>query len=330
MPFLVSHSLIKNFFELANLARLLLNLNETNYDQSTQAFKTTILSDKKTTETLSIIIKQLNKDFDDLKKDATAPSSDIKKLEQELNEKNLHNVSHYREMSSLPEGFTAIIIQFAKLLFRYYIIDEKIKSSNFEVRDLDEFTALVIPINYLEQKKKNIKTQFPKITAEAPDLIDEICIGLKYKKLKIIQKYTEPRSYNRNRFEDWHYTYLDNAFIKILNLLFFSVHKPLVTADQELRNIHTDYLWNIYMSGHGSKSTSAMPTIIGMNEQTFIAALNFFQSKINTNSAFVTSCYSAGKRLAILKPWQYRHKTEFCFLPLMLFLLMTNHSCKQI
>lgn len=55
------------------------------------------------------------------------------------------------------------------------------------------------------------------------------------------------------------------------------------------------------MVGHGSEAKEISPHVSGMNESTFMNLLNFFKTNVNTNTLFVISCFSAGKRMHIIK-----------------------------
>lgn len=218
-PFLVSHAIIKHFFELVSLAKNLIESDNLNYEQifKTLPIENTILENKQFIETLSIILKQIKKDFDEFNSKTNIPDTDVKKTELEINSTFFQK---YKKLSKLPLTATTRILTIAKFLFKYFLVFEKIKTLNFEVRDLDGFTALVIPKNYQEKAKKNLESQFSDIKTENSDLVDEISIGLKYKKLNLIKNYTDPKSYNQEHFDAWHYIYLENYFIKALNSLF--------------------------------------------------------------------------------------------------------------
>lgn len=287
-PIILSSSLLKHIFELAEIVGQLIELdltkldNNKKYFKSLPALKDTILHNQKETDTLSKILQTMNTHYQDIDKVLEDPA--VPK-----------NAIFYDDLEVYYKYFDKHLVNLAAIMFKNFLVAQKIKLSNLDVRQIGIDTILVIPLSYLTNIKKNMSTILSQFNIQNKD---ELTLGLQYQRFPKVQNPYSSKSYV-NIGHDTHHMQIIFHLINNLNKLFLTKKEISEIEDENLRNIFSQYYWNIHIAGHGLPQETA-PLIAGMAENTFKNLLYFFNYKLNTNFIFVTSCYGAGERLLFL------------------------------
>lgn len=279
-PILVTQSVLKNFLELAEITEKLLELDPVKYTNNihnfntSEQYKNTILQDVSYVFNLSNMLKKIKNNYDNFEP----------KLEDSPKEAK-ERLNNILTIIKHPNNFHAPIQVIANILFKYYLVLQKLKASGPNIYRINAFLVLIIPKTYLQKTKEN---------ALNPE-DDELNLGLKLKELQDIYEPLKSTSYSsliHNAYFYRNYIGDPKKFIATLHEIFFTKRYPMPVGNTDLNKIYPEYLWNIYLAGHGSDPDRPFPQIAGIPKATFRHVLEFFNSQINTNLAFVISCYS--------------------------------------
>ncbi len=304
-PILTNTSLIQNLAELAEITELLLEPDILKCNQNIQNFKNvsrykdTILQDNDLALNLSRILKQLKLNYDTFEQESIKkfPSSNLPDLQKEIQEQSYKRLTAgtFYDQKLFPIAFIA------QYLFKYFLVMKKIRSANLDIREASQALLLIIPQSYLTKAKTNMSSYLEKHQV-SPTNEDEIALGLRYKTLPKFKNAFNSNSYLNQTLSAWGYEFwVKNSLILDLSKIFF-IEKLNIKTKQTLlaktfQKTYEKYLWNIYMSGHGSESIHVNSTIAGMPQPTFLELLKFLNFQLNTNILFVVSCFGAGERL---------------------------------
>jgi len=308
-PVVLTSSSLKTILEYAQLYTDMLNNSNFNTmiaKYNTPLYGTTLLSDSKFLAKLSQFSQSIQKIYEQINytiKDALNEKNDPVEALKIIN--NKYDVYKFQNLKILlQDTMDQFIWIMAFELLKAFLIVEQLKAGDWDIRKINEFLILAIPIKYITKIKEKT-LNFLKDQSFKYDLakgFDEAILGISYEKLPTTKDQFNPSSYQ----------YIDETsyaetFQKFLITNLSTVFNNKASLKNYIKSDNTDildlfseqYIWNIYGIGHGSEpsTNNATPLLMGLTKETLFELVHYLNDKIKTRFFFSMSCFLGGSNL---------------------------------
>lgn len=215
--------------------------------------------------------------FDQNAKQAGTKESEILKLYDEIKNRTLHWSNYYNEISDDIIQNKALVAQ--RINEEFYDLD--IDIADFDYQLLVNYLTCFDPNEWFIYKKSGFYLLIPK-----KYLANHSTLGFK---VDTLEKVSFSQDVVYNYFE----SQKQCSLAEVLSDFFLT---------------HTDYKWDIVLSGHGGSSYTEKndngkitwkgePLISDLTLQEFKDVLDFFQTQLNTHVLHYSSCYAGGNHV---------------------------------